>query len=172
MKGAAEDGRLHFMTARECTVDSRLDRVVTFAREQGIYTLGIGDGGNEIGFGRFREAVFATHPHGRSIASTIETDDLVVAAISNWGCYGIEAMLAYLLGQPTLLHTPEMGMRAMEACATAGSGDGIYTRALPMEDGQSTDVHAALITLLRQTITNGMVHVEHALNLPDNPQAN
>lgn len=166
MKGAAEDGRLHFMTARECTVDARLDQLFPLAQARGLYTLGVGDGGNEIGFGKFTEAVMETHPHGAVVASTVATDDLVVAAISNWGCYGIEAMLAYVLGTPDLLHAADMGVRAMEACAAAGGGDGIYTRPLPMEDGQPVQIHAALITMLRQIISNGLTHVDHALTLP------
>lgn len=172
MKGAAADGKLHFMTGRECTVDARLDQLFLQAAERGIYSLGVGDGGNEIGFGRFTRVVREVHPHGEAIACQLTTDDLVVAAISNWGCYGIEAMLAYVLGRPELLHTSQMGTAAMEACARAGGGDGIYTRPLAMEDGQPAPVHAALMTMLYQTVVNGVTQVEHALNLPGNRGTN
>jgi hypothetical protein len=165
LKGAAADGRCYFMTARECTVDARLDRLFHLAALRGLLTIGVGDGGNEVGFGNHGAAVRAVHPHGATIASTVSTDELVVAAISNWGCYGLEATLAYLLERPDLLHDAEMGARAMEACAAAGAGDGIYTRPIPYEDGQPGSVHAALITLLRQIIANGLASVEHALDL-------
>lgn len=164
-KGAAEDGKFHFMTARECTVDARLDRLFVLARARNLLTIGIGDGGNEIGFGSFVTAVRETHPHGATIACTIPTDELVVAAISNWGAYGVEAMLAFLLHRPELLHSAEMGIRAMQACAAAGAGDGIYTEPIPFEDGQPAPIHDALVTMLRQIITNGLSRLDHALRV-------
>lgn len=163
MKGVAADGKLHFMTGRECAVDARLDRVFVLARSLQIATIGIGDGGNEIGFGAFRDDVRSAHPEGATIASTIATDETVVAAISNWGCYGVEAMIAFLVERPDLLHSADMGVRGLEACAAAGAGDGIFTRQLAFEDGQPGTVHAALVTMLRQIISNGSQTIEHAL---------
>jgi hypothetical protein len=167
MKGAARDGQLHFMTARVCACDARLDQVFLAATQRGITTIGVGDGGNEIGFGAFQEAVVDSHPHGAAIACTIATDILVVAAMSNWGCYGIEAVLAGLLGHPEWIHSGDMGVRAMQACAAAGAGDGIYTKALPLEDGLSADVHRALMTLLSETVRIGLTDVHHALALDE-----
>ncbi len=94
MKGGASDGQLHFMTGRVCTADARLDQVFVAARERQIRTIGVGDGGNEIGFGGYRAEVAARHPHGDLIACEVPTDVLVVAAMSSWGCYGIETALA------------------------------------------------------------------------------
>ncbi len=39
---------------------------------------------------------------GGGMATVVETDVLVTATMSNWGCYGIEAMLAFLLGSVDL----------------------------------------------------------------------
>jgi hypothetical protein len=127
--------------------------------------LGIGDGGNEIGFGDFTNEVLATHPNGHLIASTVPTDATVVAAISNWGCYGVEAMLARLLNTPELIHTPEMGVRAMEACAAAGAGDGVYTRIMVSEDGLPASAHVALVSLLKEIVETSLRNVDHALKL-------
>jgi D-glutamate cyclase len=164
-KGAAADGNFYFMTGRLCIEDARLDSLFTLAPRFDCLTVGVGDGGNEVGFGRFQSAVHHSHPHGSKIASTIETDEFVVAAISNWGCYGIEAMVAFLLERPSLLHSPDIGVQAMEAVAAAGAGDGIYTRMIPFEDGQPGTIHAALIAMLSQIITNGLTRVEHALTV-------
>lgn len=165
MKGGADDGQLHYMTGRVCTSDSRLDQTFLAASERGIATVGVGDGGNEIGFGRYQAEVVDSHPHGAVIACTVPTDVLVVAAISNWGCYGIETVLACLLGRVDLIHSADMGVRAMQACADAGGGDGIYTKQLPLEDGLSTEVHRAVMCLLSETARIGLTDVEHALRL-------
>src|SRR5699024_720706 len=71
------------------------------ARERKILTIGIGDGGNEIGFGNISESVKSIMPNGSSCqcscgggsAANLSTDLLLVSAISNWGAYGIVGML-------------------------------------------------------------------------------
>ena len=39
--------------------------VITEAEQCGVFSIGIGDHGNEIGFGRIREAAKDMMPHGR-----------------------------------------------------------------------------------------------------------
>ena len=59
------------------------------------------------------DAVRAIQPYGarcqcdcgEGMATVTPADVLVVAAVSNWGAYGIEASLAILLERPELLHT-------------------------------------------------------------------
>lgn len=58
-------------------------------------TIGIGDGGNEIGMGSLpQEIIDKDIPNGAVIASTTPTDHLIVAGVSTWGGYGIVAALA------------------------------------------------------------------------------
>lgn len=64
-------------------------------------TVGIGDGGNEIGMGMLPEdIVHADIPNGSLIAATTATDHLVVAGVSNWGGWGL--LLALAVSQPSL----------------------------------------------------------------------
>jgi len=166
LKGAAPDGKLHYMTGRDCVFDARLDQAFIIARERGIPTVGVGDGGNEVGFGPFPAAVAAAHPNGALIASTVATDELVVAAVSNWGCCGLEAMIAFLLGRPDLIHGDAMGVAGLESCAAAGGVDGIYLVPAPMEDGQPSGIHIALMTIMRHVVENGLKTVQYALDMP------
>ena len=62
-------------------------------RRAGTVTIGIGDGGNEIGMGRVRARVVRDVPNGAKIASVVRTDHLVVAGTSNWGAWGVVAHL-------------------------------------------------------------------------------
>ena len=39
-------------------------------------------------------------PKGKALATVVKTDVVIPAMMSNWGCYGIEACLAYLLKKP------------------------------------------------------------------------
>ncbi|TAN25122.1 MAG: DUF4392 domain-containing protein [Castellaniella sp.] len=60
-------------------------------------TIGIGDGGNEIGMGNLPAAIVKSDiPNGELIAARTKADHLVVAGVSNWGGYGLIAALGVL----------------------------------------------------------------------------
>lgn len=60
-------------------------------------TIGIGDGGNEIGMGSLPiEIVNEDIPNGPLIAAQTPSDHLIVAGVSNWGAYGLLAAIACL----------------------------------------------------------------------------
>ena len=52
-------------------------------------TIGIGDGGNEIGMGKVLEKVAANVQYGSEIACTVASDYLVTAGVSNWGGFAL-----------------------------------------------------------------------------------
>ena len=54
-----------------------------------IVTIGIGDGGNEIGMGKVLERVNTNVKNGCEIACTVASDYLVTAGVSNWGGYAL-----------------------------------------------------------------------------------
>lgn len=60
-------------------------------------TIGIGDGGNEIGMGKIPWPVIrANIPGGALVACRVATDHLIVAGVSNWGAYALAAGVALL----------------------------------------------------------------------------
>jgi hypothetical protein len=64
-----------------------------------ITTIGIGDGGNEIGMGKLPwELIRRNIPGGGLIACRTATDYLIVSGISNWGAYGLAAGVRMLRG--------------------------------------------------------------------------
>jgi hypothetical protein len=110
-------------------------------------TIGVGDGGNEIGMGRVRARLAREGELMARIASVVSVDHLVVAGVSNWGAYGIVAQLGRLTGQP-LLHTPTDERTMIDACVSAGAVDGLTRRREPSVDALPADTHAAVVALL------------------------
>ncbi len=119
-------------------------------------TIGIGDGGNEIGMGAARPRVARLGPRFARIASVVPVDHLVVAGVSNWGGYGVVAALSRLSGRD-LLHTPELERRLVEACVAAGAADGVTRRREATVDGLSLATHAAIVELLRLAARSGII---------------
>jgi len=110
-------------------------------------TVGVGDGGNEIGMGVIpRHALKAAGVPPR-IASVVPVDHLVVAGVSNWGAYGIVAHLGRLAGR-NLLHSGAEEGRLIEACVRAGAVDGITRRREATVDGVPLAAHAGIVELM------------------------
>ena len=134
---------------------ARIDDLVEEAGRRGIVTIGIGDGGNEIGMGAIHSTIVEEIPYGRAcrcpcgrgIAPVTGTDVLIAATVSNWGAYGIMAALAILLDQSGLAHGAEQEARILEACARAGYLD-TAGYADPTADGLPQRTHLALVDLL------------------------
>jgi hypothetical protein len=119
-------------------------------------TIGVGDGGNEIGMGKVRARLSRLGSLMARIAAVVSTDHLVVAGVSNWGAYGITAELGRLAGC-ALLHTPETERRLIEACVKAGAVDGITRRPEATVDGLDLDVHASFLRLLGVAAGSGIM---------------
>ncbi|MFT5393239.1 MAG: hypothetical protein ACI8PT_003440 [Gammaproteobacteria bacterium] len=131
---------------------ARLDYLVQAARDAGVSTIGIGDGGNEIGMGAVREAVHAHVPHGPVLCAQLATDVLLPAGVSNWGAYAVVAALAILTGRPELAHSRERERRLLHGCSQLGLIDGSTGRLDPTADGMPIDVHLGIVDLLEQVV--------------------
>ncbi len=66
-------------------------RLFEFAhRDKNVTTIGIGDGGNEIGMGKIPWDVIERNVAGGGlVACRVATQHLIVCGISNWGAYGL-----------------------------------------------------------------------------------
>jgi hypothetical protein len=64
-----------------------------------VQTIGIGDGGNEIGMGKIPwETIRRNIANGGLVACRVPADYLVVCGVSNWGAYGLAAGVRSLYG--------------------------------------------------------------------------
>jgi hypothetical protein len=113
-----------------------------------VVTIGIGDGGNEIGMGNVRARIARAGRRARAIASVVRVRHLVVAGTSNWGAYGVVAELGRL-HRRALLHSGDEERRVVEACVEAGAVDGITRRRDATVDGLPLPAHVGMLELLR-----------------------
>jgi hypothetical protein len=90
--------RCHTMGARDITDHTAPAHfLIEAAPRWGAKTIGIGDGGNEIGMGKIPwETIRRNIPNGAVIACRVPTDYLIVAGVSNWGAYGLAAGVSLL----------------------------------------------------------------------------
>jgi len=163
--GMNEKGVIHGSRGDRNDAMAKIDYLVLEAMEKNIVTIGIGDGGNELGMGVIQEELKKSSiPNmakcqcgcGGGGAPATRTDVLITATVSNWGAYGIAACLAFLLQRPEVFHDAMMEERILEATANANLLDGGTGYCLPGADGLSSVVHQAVITLLGQIVLQGI----------------
>ena len=83
--------RNHTMRGRDITQFTSPAHYL-FEGPRDYITIGIGDGGNEIGMGAVPYETICTNiPNGNLVACRVPTDYLVVAGVSNWGAYALAA---------------------------------------------------------------------------------
>jgi hypothetical protein len=138
-------------------VRARAECLFDLGAERGIPSIGIGDNGNEIGFGLIADAVKRYKPHGEQLATRVRTDVLVAANTSNWGAYSIVAALAALTGNLELLHTAEAEQCVLEVCVAAHGADGSTGRHILAVDGMPAEMQRAVVTMLGVIVRNGLV---------------
>jgi hypothetical protein len=100
--------------------------------------------------GKIRELVERFIPNGEKIGSVVETDELIVSAVSNWGAYGLVAEASIKYGQNLLGDWNEN--KIVSTLAERGLIDGVTGRAEASVDGIPMEVHAAMVELLKALI--------------------
>ncbi|MGQ9675086.1 MAG: glutamate cyclase domain-containing protein [Chloroflexota bacterium] len=169
--GINERGTIHTSRGSDTSTDmAKVDYLVLEAARHGIATIGVGDGGNEVGMGTIHEELRRSAlPYaqqcrcgcGGGIVPVTSTDVLVTACISNWGAYGVAACLAALLGRREVLHDARMEEDLLRAAAGASFIDGVTGYVMPPgADGLPFYVHQAFVTLLGQVVSEGLRFLE------------
>lgn len=167
--GPNEKGVIHSARGKDLTTaHARVDHLFREAKKRKILTIGIGDNGNEIGMGTLAEEVKAINPMGAKcncpcgagIADSIVTDYAIIANVSNWGAYGLAALLSCLLKRSEILHDPLTERRIIEDCVRAGALDGVLARQVPWVDGMPSAIHEALIAMLHCMVANELTPVK------------
>jgi hypothetical protein len=163
--GANEHGHYHgakgFRLTEHC---AKVDVLFEKGRAMGAYTVGIGDGGNELGCAVIRDTVVSRVPYaskcqcpcGGTVVPAFVPDHLVLTAISNWGAYGVAAALALLLDRRDVLHTRDVDRRVHELCAAAeanNNGPGLLD---PGTDAVPAAIHGDFVEILGFMVQSGI----------------
>ncbi|MBR6919007.1 MAG: DUF4392 domain-containing protein [Bacteroidales bacterium] len=142
--GRASDGGYYSMGKKDISdVTPPLDTLF-LERAADCLTIGIGDGGNEIGMGNYHETLQAT---GKIIPSCVTADHSIVATVSNWGAYGLMAALAMLTGN-ALLPDAEQVDEYLHEIVRMGATDGILGPDHCSTDGFPPSTDAEIIAAL------------------------
>lgn len=117
-------------------------------------TIGIGDGGNEIGMGNIYDAV--SHSDTLVEFPTItKTSELIIASVSNWGGYGLVADLSVKTGH-NLLPSPEKDSDYTKLIVDLGAVDGFSGEGVYKIDGFNISDNRARLALIQEWTDKNM----------------
>jgi hypothetical protein len=135
--GPTAEGRNHTMRGRDITeLTAPAHRL--FEGKRDFTTIGIGDGGNEIGMGKVPPATIARNiASGDVTACRTATDFLIVAGVSNWGAYALAAGVAVLRNRTDIpVFDPDQELKLLEHLVTRGPlVDGVSGQRTATVDG-------------------------------------
>ncbi len=152
--GRAADGRYRNMRGADITATTApLDELFLEAARRGLTTIGIGDGGNEIGMGRVFAQTLTAIPHGKEIACTVATDFCIAAGVSNWGAYGLAGTLSVLAGRDLLISAPQCVADIERIVQAGGAVDGVTHRHEATVDGLELNATIRMLESIRRQIT-------------------
>ena len=115
-------------------------------------SIGIGDGGNEIGMGNLADRI-PDVPSLPDQPSLTRTTQLVIASVANWGAYGMLTALSRLRGE-NLLPTPEDESEALRCAVDFGAVDGVTGEAGYTVDSFSMAENASLLARLHALLAD------------------
>jgi hypothetical protein len=168
--GPAADGRCYTMRGRDISESMRpaqhlfertaVSRPAVVSTKFGSFdkfiSIGIGDGGNEIGMGKIsHDTIRSNIPNGDTTHCRIATDHLVVTGVSNWGGYALAAGVALLRGAklPDQLFDPERERQLLQLMVDHGPlVDGVSGKATATVDGLSWDDYVRPLIEIRNIV--------------------
>lgn len=162
--GANEKGIYHNATGIDVTrLEAKQDILFEKLQNMGVLNIAIGDLGNEIGMGAIGDYIKEKIPYagedacrcgceGGILAHT-KADNIITATVSDWGCYSLIAMLAYLSENPDIMHDAQMQKQAMITAAECGLID-MTGESIPAIDGFGIDIICPIVTLMKELVKN------------------
>lgn len=150
--GKARDGHYHNM--RGGIIDAMFvdaSSIIEAARERGITTISIGDGGNEIGMGALAETIEKYVPHGEAICAREVADIALISGVSNWWGWGVSALLSRMYGI-NLLPSDDMERGMLHEMVLAGSVDGCTKKPEETVDNLPMEVHLEVLSNVRSAM--------------------
>lgn len=142
-----------------------------------LTTIGIGDGGNEVGMGKIYDTISGSSiPNAQQIACTAAADHLLVCSVSNWGGYALAAAFALVTHESRMtihsstaessetensewlqnaLPSQEEQRQACAALVAAGARDGITKNQELFVDGMPLETSLLVLKDIREIALSG-----------------
>ena len=115
-----------------------------------IPTVGIGDGGNEIGMGNLANII---KEKLNLIPCKIKVDKLIISSVSNWGGYGLAAYLCLLTKNKEFFESVEETVKNyIKYIVSIGSVDGVTHENKEKVDGNDIEIELDIIRSLLKVI--------------------
>ncbi len=164
--GANAKGVYHNAVGLDVTsLEAKQDIFFEKLQKMGVLNIAIGDLGNEIGMGAISDTLNEFIPYaaeGRcqcgcegGIAVVTKADHLITATVSDWGCYGMIACIAYLLENVDIMHDAQLEKRAMITACENGMID-MYGWLVPAIDGFGFEVTLPIVSLMREMVKSAL----------------
>ncbi len=155
--GPSADGKHYTMRGSDVSSHHRCARYFADLCDIGeSVTIGIGDGGNEIGMGKIpHETIVKNIPNGDLIHCRVPADHLIVAGVSNWGAYALAAGVFVLRGvePPTDLFDPDREREILEIMVREGPlVDGVTGKQTATVDGLTWDEYVKPLIRIREIL--------------------
>ncbi|MFQ5875626.1 MAG: DUF4392 domain-containing protein [Dehalococcoidia bacterium] len=113
-------------------------------------TVGVGDGGNELGMGVLYDAIAQVPTLVKDPATTSATH-LVIASVSNWGAYGLVGYISILSGINLLPSTKEE-QSMVKTWVDMGGVDGLDGERAYKVDGFSLEENSAVLQAIQSEV--------------------
>lgn len=141
----------HFYSMRGEVIDECLcDTEALFSGSDAV-TIGVGDGGNELGMGGLRDIISQCVKNGEHICAQQAADIILPAGISNWWGWGICAALSLAAGKP-LLPDRDMETELLRRVIATGAVDGMSKVSEMKVDGLSLEDNLAVLDSLHKVV--------------------
>ena len=143
------DGIYRNMRGRDISPQTaRIDKLFGL----GLPSVGIGDGGNEIGMGNLADVVAGAdqlpdHP------AVVGCDQLVISSTSNWGGYGLVAALSLEVGR-NLLPDVDTDADCIRFLVDSGAVSGVSGEHDYLVDEFTLEENAAVLTELHELVNS------------------
>ena len=164
--GENEKGVYHNAKGVNVTpLEAKQDILFEKLRNRGVLNIAIGDLGNEIGMGAIGDYIKEKIPFAGENACSCgceggicvrtKADNIITATVSDWGCYSLIAMLAYILETPDVMHDADIEKTALEAASKGGLID-MTGESIPAIDGFGTDIILPIVTLMKELTVSAL----------------
>ena len=141
--GMTADGLFRNMHGQDIT---EFNAKVDYLFSDHPHTIGVGDGGNEIGMGNLASVIPGVPTLVRDPCVT-RTTRLVISSVSNWGGYGLVAALSRQKGKD-LLPSVEAEQDLVKSVVDMGAVDGMSTRSEYKVDGFTLEENSRTVAEL------------------------
>jgi len=117
-------------------------------------TIGIGDGGNEIGMGNIKDHISKSKTLV-DYPTTSEVTNLIISSVSNWGAYGLLAAIS-IKSKQNLLPSVKEQISLIKKIVDLGAVDGFSGTKDYKVDGKDLEENTYILKQLHQLVDNNI----------------